>query len=710
VTVVRDPGEAGLGSRPAEPRAAVTAADPSLAHLLGRLAALEEVIRATVGRRRADDPEPEDRFRGLYLSPEKVARLVDPAPTDGQGPPDLGTAEEIRARVEADADRAEAAGATLRLRWVERSFDLTPLDVELLLAALAADIDPRLERLYSYLHDDVARRRASIGLALELAGSHPLSAAARARLLPGAPLLDGGLVTVVDEDRPFLTRSLRVPDRVVQHLLGDDRPDPLLVPMIAPPAPCLGGDPVALAEALRGGIGLCYIQEQRGASGRALGAAAYAELGISALVLDLTRLAAAEPAAVAQAARREARLTGAGFVVGPVEELATRGPEAVDAFCDGRWGAVLAGQGSWDPAWSRTTPLLVEAQAAAPELAAKLWQALLDGETEEGLDVPEATTTLKLAAEQIERAVSSSLAQAAYAGTRVGAEELREGARSQNASGLERLAHRIRPSVGWNDIVLPPRPLLFLEELSARVRLRPQVLDEWGMREGGGKGEGIAALFAGPPGTGKTMAAEVIANDLGFDLYTIDLATVVDKYIGETEKNLDRIFGEAERVNGVLFFDEADALFGKRSEVKDAHDRYANVETAFLLQRMESFDGIAILATNLRSNLDEAFARRLDALVDFPLPDLEHRRLLWQRTLRAGVPRDDNVDLEFLAQAFELSGGHIRNIALAAAFMAAAEDRPVSMADLIRGTQREFLKLGRLCLENEFGRYFAMLT
>src|SRR5256714_8788899 len=159
------------------------------------------------------------------------------------------------------------------------------------------------------------------------------------------------------------------------------------------------------------------------------------------------------------------------------------------------------------------------------------------------------------------------------------------------------------------------------------------------MRQGGGRGEGIAALFAGPSGTGKTMAAEVIAFELGFDLYTVDLATIVDKYIGETEKNLERIFAEAERVNGVLFFDEADALFGKRSEVKDAHDRYANVETAFLLQRMESYGGIAILATNLSANLDEALARRLDAVGDFPAPDETARRALWERSLGPGVPR-----------------------------------------------------------------------
>ena len=220
----------------------------------------------------------------------------------------------------------------------------------------------------------------------------------------------------------------------------------------------------------------------------------------------------------------------------------------------------------------------------------------------------------------------------------------------------------------------------------------------------------MTALFAGPSGTGKTMAAEVLAGELGLDLYTVDLATVVDKYVGETEKNLDRIFAEAERVNGVILFDEADALFGKRSEVSDAHDRYANVEVAYLLQRMELFDGIAILATNLRANLDEAFTRRLDSLVDFPEPEEEYRRQLWERSLGTAMPRADDLDLRFLAESFQLAGGAIRNIVVAAAYAAAEHGRPLSMAHLIRATQREYLKMGRLCVESEFGPYYPLLA
>jgi SpoVK/Ycf46/Vps4 family AAA+-type ATPase len=217
----------------------------------------------------------------------------------------------------------------------------------------------------------------------------------------------------------------------------------------------------------------------------------------------------------------------------------------------------------------------------------------------------------------------------------------------------------------------------------------------------------VVALFAGDSGTGKTMSAEVVANGLGLDLYVIDLSTVVDKYIGETEKNLERIFRAAAGTNAVLLFDEADAVFGKRSEVKDAHDRYANVESAYLLQRMETFDGLAILATNLRANIDDAFTRRLDVIVDFPMPDAAHRTRLWDRSLGPRVGRGDDIDLDFLGEAFELAGGAIRAAAITAAYLAAADRGVVQMSHLILSVQREYRKLGRLLVEHEFGRYWA---
>ena len=253
----------------------------------------------------------------------------------------------------------------------------------------------------------------------------------------------------------------------------------------------------------------------------------------------------------------------------------------------------------------------------------------------------------------------------------------------------------------WEDLVVSESGLGQLTELVARVENRRRVLDDWGLRRGGGRGEGISALFAGESGTGKTFAAEVVAGALGLDLYVIDLSTVVDKYIGETEKNLERVFSQAEGVNGVLFFDEADALFGKRSEVSDAKDRYANVEVAYLLQRMEQFDGLAILATNLRGNIDSAFTRRLSSIIDFEEPEAEQRLILWGKMI-GRVPLSDDVDLADLAERFDLAGGSIRNAVVTAAYRSASEGRDkVGREDLIAGIAAEYRKQGRLLRPGE---------
>jgi SpoVK/Ycf46/Vps4 family AAA+-type ATPase len=228
------------------------------------------------------------------------------------------------------------------------------------------------------------------------------------------------------------------------------------------------------------------------------------------------------------------------------------------------------------------------------------------------------------------------------------------------------------------------------------------VYEAWGFERKVAGGCGLAALFAGPSGTGKTMAADVLACELGLDLYKIDLSTVVSKYIGETEKNLARIFDEAATSNAVLFFDEADAMFGKRSQVRDAHDRYANLEISYLLQKMEEHEGVVVLATNLRKNLDDAFIRRLHVTIEFPVPDVTDRRRIWEQIWPEATPREEGLDLDLLAQRIDLPGGNIRNIALAGAFLAAADGGVVTMAHLLRATRREYQKMGKVLTTGEF--------
>jgi SpoVK/Ycf46/Vps4 family AAA+-type ATPase len=269
-------------------------------------------------------------------------------------------------------------------------------------------------------------------------------------------------------------------------------------------------------------------------------------------------------------------------------------------------------------------------------------------------------------------------------------------ARRELARSVGTGVRRVEPAVGWDDLVLPEEPAQTLRELVDRVRNRDLVLGTWGLRVGGGRGHGVTALFAGESGTGKTLAAEVVAGELGLDLFVAELSALVDKYVGETEKNLERVFEQAERGNAVLLFDEADAIFGKRSETKDAHDRYANMESSYLLQRLESFDGVAILTTNLRGNIDDAFTRRFDVMAHFPFPDKELRRLLWAGCLTGAVPVAGDLDLDSIAAGFELAGGSIRAAATTAAYLAAAAGRPVEHADLLAGARREYRKQGRL--------------
>jgi SpoVK/Ycf46/Vps4 family AAA+-type ATPase len=266
---------------------------------------------------------------------------------------------------------------------------------------------------------------------------------------------------------------------------------------------------------------------------------------------------------------------------------------------------------------------------------------------------------------------------------------LREAARG----GLDALAQRLDSRATFEDLVVPASVSAQLHEIVSQLRHRQQVYDEWGFGDRDRRGLGIAALFAGESGTGKTLAAEAIANAVRLDLYRIDLASIVSKYIGETEKNLSRLFDAAERSGAVLLFDEADALFGKRSEVRDSHDRYANIEVAYLLQRIETYRGLAVLTTNMKSALDRSFLRRIRFIVQFPFPDQSAREQIWRRQFPARAPLN-GIDYGALAK-LQLSGGHIRSVALNAAFRAAGHDRAIEHSDVVASARAEFAKLER---------------
>ncbi|WP_433890293.1 ATP-binding protein [Streptomyces sp. CA-111067] len=661
--------------------------DPAEA-LLARLADLRERVALLVEYRSADDPTAGDPLRGLYLSDEAVRHLLSPAEPLRLAFPDPN---------DAPADRLSALAARL---------GLTGLDAVILLFALAPDVDRGFEPLYGYLNDDISRRRATVALALDLCGIPVHLAAARARLHPAAPLCALGLLTVEEPERPFLSRSLRVPDRLVAHLLGDDSPDPALTGHVHPlPAPAephddehgdgydgqgpfpddeLGLFVNRLAALVAAGPAAgVYVRERREGDGLSSIAAALHTAGVPAMRFS-------GPEDRIPDLLREARLTGRAVVVAGLPDRP--GPLVRELTAATDVLVLITGPRPYDPQWCDDDPLVLEAPPRRAG-AVRAWSAAL-GE-EPGFDLAATVVPYHLAGDHITRAARAARGLAAFDGTPLTAAHLRLGARQQSASGLEQHARRIRPAVDWRDLVLPSGPLTQLRELALRARHRDRVLGDWRLSAGGGRGRGVLGLFAGGSGTGKTLAAEVVAAELGLDLYMVQLSSVVDKYVGETEKNLERIFSEADRTDAVLLFDEADAVFGKRSEVKDAHDRYANMESSYLLQRLESFDGIALLTTNLRANIDEAFTRRLDLVVDFPFPDAGQRLALWRHSL-SHVPCAAGLEPGRVAADFELAGGSIRSAVVTAAYLAAGRDGLVTAADLLEGARREYRKAGRL--------------
>lgn len=676
-----------------------TAAD----RLLARLRPVEHEIAAAVERRaRAEGVAGahEAHGQGLFISPADVAALLSPATAGDAAPSSLLT---DAAPVEPDPDPDD------RLAVLGRIFGLQPLDLAILLVALAPDVDRRFEGLYGFLNDDVTCRRPTIGLCLELCGLPGAAPEARARFRAGSPLLRHRLVEV-DEARPFLSRVLRTDDRVVDHLLGGDRPDRavgrLLLPSLTvePPYGALVG------RAVEHGVRLVYLRCPAGQVDHAGAAGALAAVGLAVLQVDLARIGAGDDVAeLALAVAREAGLQRSALVAGPIDELAASTPAAVDGLAGAPGPVVLLGSKAWEPGWSDVIPMILDLEGAELAAGVEVWEEVLDGEEAMAPDALAATATFRLTPHRVLQAAWAAQAHAAAGGGAVDAEAVRAGARAQNGGGLETLARRVHPRATVDDLILAEPAWRQVLETASRARLRHRVVGEWQMRGVGTRGDGITALFAGPSGTGKTLAAEVIAASLGLDLYVVDLSSVVDKYVGETEKNLERIFSGAHGLNGVLFFDEADALFGKRSAVSDGHDRYANIEVAYLLQRMEQFDGISILATNLTANLDDAFARRIDIRVVFPQPDAPERRRLWARHLPPSLPVAGDVDLDFLARAFRLAGGDIRNVTVAAAYDAASADEAVGMTHLVRATAREYRKLGRLCTEEDFGPYLRLV-
>ena len=583
-----------------------------------------------------------------------------------------------------------------RLAGLADVLGLDALDVSLFVAAAAPDLDANFALAYGLLRGGDVPAEATIGLALELSGVASLAPDGFAHLAVSAPLREHGLLDV-REAGPWLGREVAVPERVLAHLLGVDELDPALrtalVPAVSMPFP----EADRLARGLEAGARLAWVHSPPPTSGLTLAAGTLTALGLGRLVIDLHRCGPdSELGPVLRAAAREAALRGVGLVVAGADRLGRAGHLAAFAMLERTpVPVVLVGTTPWDPTWLPRHPVVAQAPKLRPSDRAAAWQVAA------GFDEPSAgLAALRLTPESIAQAADYAATLSATQDEPVTDALVLQAAR---AVGGSRTAGR-RSTLGFDSLVLPDYAATQLHRLVAWAEHRDEVLSRSVLFDNDRKGRGIAALFSGSPGTGKTLAANVIAGELGLDVFQVDLSEVVDKYIGETEKNLERVFREAESLNVVLFFDEADALFGKRSDVKDAHDRYANQEVAYLLQRIEHFDGISILATNLRGNLDQAFIRRMQFIVHFPDPDAPTRRRLWELYLNRvdRLDADDPVDVAHLAATVEVAGGDIRNIVLASVYDSISAGEAVGMRHILTATVDEYRKLGRRVPDDGF--------
>jgi hypothetical protein len=711
----------------------------SFEHLLAELERIDLLIQAQVSRARRSH-KTDEQFQGLVISEQEVdellARPVGAPRFASSGSERWEQVQDVLARLEAQTALRKAKsrerGVHLRLAEIENLFELTPFDLNSLLICLAPELDLRYERLYAYLQDDVTKKRPGVDLVLSLlCPSFGAKLSGRHRFSARAPLIANKLLQLFEDpaqqQAPLLGKYLRIDERIVSYLLGSDLPDARLLPYLRLAKSEATLDDLILSPEIKARLapifgqtltsgGLLYFQGPSGVGKRTTAEALSRRPGIGLLTVDTELLAGLDQPSfelLVKLAGREALLQKSALYWEGFGTLLTEDKRPLLNILINeleKLGVVsfLAGDTAWEPSDRGSELQFLRVEFSRPDSGqrALLWEAAL-GYTAHAADVEvqALANAFRLTAGQIRSAALTAASLARWRDPDKGevmTAELYEACRLHSSRKLATLGRKIKPHQTWSDIVLPEDRLRQLQEICNSMKYRAVVYDEWGFDRKLALGKGLNVLFAGPSGTGKTMAAGIMACELGLDLYKIDLSTVVSKYIGETEKNLARIFAEAESSNAILFFDEADALFGKRSEVRDSHDRYANIEINYLLQKMEEHEGVAILATNFRKNMDDAFVRRMHFTVDFPFPNEADRRRIWQGIWPAETPQSADLDLDFMARRFEIAGGNIRNIALSAAFLAASDGGVVSMAHLLHSTKREYQKMGKVVMQGEF--------
>ena len=633
------------------------------------------------------------------------------------------------------------------LAWLLHTFGLSAFDLDILAIALAPELDRQYERVYAYLQDDMSNKRPTVDLVLNLLVTNiPEKISRRKHFASNALLIHHGLLHL-DSEATLLSQHLILDSQVVRLLLQQPGLDSRLTSccrLLERNLFTESIDNIYLKADVQTKLQtflidiwqkqqplLLYFQGTDSTSKQRTAQILAKNLGVPLLVADLAKMVEdkANFESKLQLLWREAWFFNRllyldNFDILYHEEHQISYQSFIKELEKNRRITILSGVQSWIPTATGVNGVItVPLTIPEPNQRRECWKTHLQAAQisieDKELDI--LSDRFCLTPDQIADAVATAYNTSRWQSSKTKSflnSETQEpeksqssfvnlcsAARAQSGHDLTTHARKIEPKYTWDDIVLHPNQLTQLRGICKEAEYQDLVHQKWGFADKLSLGKGLNVLFSGSPGTGKTMAAEVIAHHLQLDLYKIDLSQIVSKYIGETEKNLNRIFTAAANSNAILLFDEADALFGKRSEVQDARDRYANIEVGYLLQKMEEYEGIAILTTNFRNNMDEAFERRLRFIIEFQLPDAKNRHLIWQRIFPKNAPCSPNLDLEFLAQNFEITGANIRNIALTAAFLAADDGGIIEMVHLIRAIRREYQKMGQILRDKDLGKY-----
>ncbi|TYQ30982.1 ATP-binding protein [Pseudanabaena sp. UWO310] len=675
-----------------------------------------------------------DPYRGIQIGEPEVERLLKQAPSEplfsSSGSPSVQN--NFRFELSGTAE-------TSKLIWLQEQFGLDHFDLGILAITLAPELDRRYERLYAYLQDDVRAKRPTVDLSLNLLCDSALEKLTqRIHFSPDSPLIRHGLIQLIaDPYQSFpslLSHIIKLDPLVVNLLLGQHSLDERLSHFCKLIIPKQNGQHLPLADKIKHTLPklvqyhweahtplTMYFHGADQSIKQDVGEAIAYALNVPIIIANLNNISdmKSELPSTLNILVRQAKFQNILLYIEGLDRLQQPDCEhqyqdILNLLADQNGITILSGATGWKNINTRlqgvvniSFPMLnVEQRQHFWEKHLQAAQIHLDSD-----DLINLSDRLRLTSDQIANAVAIAINHqqwhnldqekiSALSTQRIQVSHLFNAARGLSSQNLKSLSQQIQPKYVWDDIVLANHQEAQLREICDQIKYQNLVWNNWGFNKKHSLGKGLNVLFSGISGTGKTMSAEIIAQELQLDLYKIDLSQIVNKYIGETEKNLNQIFTAATNANAILLFDEADALFGKRSNVKDAHDRYANLEVSYLLQKMEEYEGLAILTTNLRNNMDEAFTRRLQFIIDFSLPNEKQRYQIWQKAFPKDTPCEDDLGFSFLSHNFELTGANIRNIALRSAFFAVREGNIVERRHIIQSIRREYQKMGKILKDN----------